>query len=207
MVKKFFTLVELLVVISIIVILAALLLPALSSAKEKAKEKLCMTNFKQIWTAGVMYAMDNNDYLCPECNGGSYTFTHLLRPYFGTKYNSYSAQSSNVFYCPSGPKMPNGKNWYSNYGINPKMYTGPAYDSLTLFRRIQDVKNTGKCAYFMEGSDIIIQTSAFISSPDLIFRHGQKKAEILFFSGEATGLNYLQIKTITEKFFINDNKS
>jgi len=64
-IRRGFTLIELLVVIATIAVLAALLLPALATAKAKARKVQCVNNLKQWTVAFLMYKDENENDLIP----------------------------------------------------------------------------------------------------------------------------------------------
>ena len=92
---------ELLIVIAIIAILASMLLPALNSARARARAMKCISNLKQWGMATFMYAGNNNDVLFPTLGWhNTKTLTDELGMSYYFKDSNFDRITDNRLLCP-----------------------------------------------------------------------------------------------------------
>jgi len=168
--RKGFTLIELLVVVAIIAILAAMLLPALSQARERARQATCMSNLKQFSLIFSMYVNDYDGYLpTSRENVNNNRWYHILVNWGGVKAPGAPAPWGNDLYqrAPSVWECPTVKRWPLNYKPFGAYGWGAIYMSYMLNRdvcfydshiddwqglRIDRIKSPAKMILLVEGN-------------------------------------------------------
>jgi prepilin-type N-terminal cleavage/methylation domain-containing protein/prepilin-type processing-associated H-X9-DG protein len=117
-----FSVVELLVVIALIAILAALLLPALVSAREKARRVACVKNLGQMGAGLCMYVLDNSVYPrygSPLQNDRVSYWDYTLLP--------SAANATKLFHCPKVSKLTDNENWNFSHYPQTNMFANASY--------------------------------------------------------------------------------
>jgi len=166
--RRGFTLIELLVVVAIIAILAAMLLPALSKARERARQAVCISNLKQIGLAHLLYIQDWNEYFIDDYDAGrarpdrppswGATGQEWVRYFMGAGYLpdvEKSSSASAILYCPSNNIRPTSaadKYQQIHYGYNARVLGGSeAYGgSGTLTARLARISNPSHTILMVE---------------------------------------------------------
>jgi prepilin-type N-terminal cleavage/methylation domain-containing protein len=193
-VRRAFTLVELLVVITIISILAGLLLPVLARGKEKARSTNCVSNLRQWGLAYGLYADDNDDFL-PRRGQGVQTLVQIdrptdwfnaLPPYLAlasfsqmvTNNTKPAANAKSVFICPSAQDP--GGTYFLPYSMNMNLCPW----NLTVPTKFGDVLQPASVVAMADAPGQYASTypSAYPYSP--IPRHAAR-VNLLFLTGQA----------------------
>ena len=119
--KKAFTLIELLVVIAIIALLVSILLPSLKTAKELARQVVCLSNNKQVGVLFAYYAEDNKGLVPPGDPNPAGQPNQWFIPLIPYVFTQYQLDSAGRLIDPSGSVI------YNIRGIGWELYDCPTY--------------------------------------------------------------------------------
>lgn len=152
--RRGFTIVELLVVVAIVTILVAVLLPAIATARHKAKGVQCQANLRTLHQAFTAYCQDNN--------GRSFAYVTTAQGFWAKLLLPFGCTPASLL-CPEAYEL-NGTgigtatvawggpgNPYANrIGINPGSYgfNGWLYEAAPPAQAQQLPNNPPKTAYW-----------------------------------------------------------
>ena len=154
--QNYFTIIELLVVISVISVLITMLIPSLRKARLSGMTAVSINNIKQIHLGSVLYSTDNEEWMClvannpthatPDANWRVPIYEYAsgeTLPKDNTKDAMENGGYRKLMYCPvilqdrGGYPSPHGEgrghygmNYFFGWNLTDKPNTGRGYKSI-----------------------------------------------------------------------------
>jgi prepilin-type processing-associated H-X9-DG protein len=219
--KRKFTIIELLTVISIIAILMALLMPSLSRAKERALGISCMGNIKQLTFSYSLYTKDHdlnlvgsdtgrakNDWVrrgdTPSAikNGSMWNYTKSIGIYHCPKdfrWDKFKTVRSDYFWRAfSINGFLNGERKRDREGVTKLTQVKLSYDSVFLFVEEQDPRGFNMNSFYLKRPPGVLRTW---SNADWMAPLHLKGYNISFLDGHASYIKTLNQHSITASLY------
>jgi prepilin-type N-terminal cleavage/methylation domain-containing protein/prepilin-type processing-associated H-X9-DG protein len=209
--KKAFTLVELLIVIAIIAALVAILLPAMANVRRAARSLVCSRQLGQIGMAATMYAHGNDDYLPRSSYSasvvGALRWGQAIIPYVNRgQYNGSGTNTdwhnifNSLYRCPSDDRRSDcwsyGKNvWFELTGSETEGIFGPPGPT---FWRMSQTRDPGDTVLFAEMRDTSVSDHLMAhfwlmgGKPEVDMERHDKKANYAFLDGHIERLRFAE---------------
>jgi len=169
--RSFFTLVELLVVISVIAILMGLLLPAITAARDTAVTSSCANNLSSIYKAFAMYELDWQDQIFwgPDPDNALYFMDHfvyggrstgnkyvgsqgdLFEHYVPRPLNCYVNDRIETFHCPKDTQSAPS---FSNTTKFDQVGNSYVFNHYLSNRKLTKIASQSQVILFTEASEI-----------------------------------------------------
>ena len=207
-----FTLVELLVTISIIGLLVGLTIPAIQRARESGSQSKCVSNLKQLTTAQLTAAADNNGRIFVhdfDDNCWAHDASGIITN--GYLWTNGYIQDAKIFLCPHGRRP--ASRWFGNtnchYSIN---VTPEVTNNQTTMVIINRLPGASRVILLLEeavitaaqGQDSCAQLQANLSprQGDRLFTEAtgisnhRKKGCVSFYDGSVVSLSQVEWETM-----------
>jgi len=196
-----FTLIELLTVVAVIGVLAALIMPAISSAKRSGIEMKSVSRLRDLQTANIQFAFDNNQTYVPAwdmaSNNAWFTNPLFLRYLVGPATSGYWWGNSPVnVYSPLVP-LAFSQSLGSSYGLNDDNENWPPNPR----RMLSDVPVPAEMMAFAESQDWLVTNAgaqSYKSGPEvyrwsaIAYRYNNL-ANVVYFDGHVGTLSMQQV--------------
>lgn len=163
MLRRGFTLVELLIVLGIVSVLIAILIPALSRARQMSQRMVCLGHLRSLGAAMIAYANDNETFMPAGARAGDtlaedWIYWEPGRVFGQGPFTKYDGTDLSAYRCPSDDTTPReaAQGYAFSYAMNAALMPIPTGGTHAYGLPLRKIKGaSGKILAFDESESSV----------------------------------------------------